>query len=369
MKKIIALVLVVVSFISCKKDGDNKTTATFDRKDFQEKVTQQLILPAHENFTNKAATFSKVVSDFITNPDQANLIKAQEEWKELSLAYRKCEMFDMGEAKKTYLHSSFNFWPINQNQIENYIVDNTTMDKKFFEFLGSNTKGLFAFEYLLYNRDKGNSEVVKAFTGNTKAIQRRKDYLKGVADILVNESKRINDFWTPSGQNYGSRFSSDTENGINGSFNILVNALSNLTERIAVKKLGKPLGKGAGDKISPDQFHQYISKTSKENLLANIEVIQLLLEGNDKIVGLNENLDVVGIQKSGQPLSKLISTRIKEAKEALQKAKPPLSDTIASDKTDIENTYSAIRELLLLIKVDMANALAITITISDSDGD
>jgi predicted lipoprotein len=42
---------------------------------------------------------------------------------------------------------------------------------------------------------------------------------------------------------------------------------------------------------------------------------------------------------------------------------------VRTETAQIEGAYDAIKSLLVLIKVDMANKLGITITFSDADGD
>lgn len=361
-------ILALVLAIACSKDDDSSSQAkTYDKASILSEVSQDVILPAHKNLANMADEFLAKVKSLEANPAMSQLTVAQTEWIGLSKAYRSCEVFDLGEVANTYIHRSFSVYPANKSQIESYIQDNIALDAAFFESAGSNTKGLFSMEYLIYN-ENGNQAVLDSFTVSANKA-RRIEYLVGLAENMKKKADELELFWTIDGSNYAATFEADLSDDINGSMSLLVNSIINLTERIAVKKLGKPLGKIAGTPKNPELFRQYRSKTSWDNISSNYLVLRRLIDGGTDGIGLLKALDDLGAKSGDVKTSDLIRTKLEKINLFFSFQSETLEEMLVNDEVKVEDLYQQFRELLLILKTDVADVMSITIKISDSDGD
>ena len=65
-------------------------------------------------------------------------------------------------------------------------------------------------------------------------------------------------------------------------------------------------------------------------------------------------------KKDGQPLSQVISRKTDDILQKLQALPQPLEDNLS--QAEVNEVYERLKELLVLVKVDMTSALAVTLT-------
>jgi predicted lipoprotein len=71
----------------------------------------------------------------------------------------------------------------------------------------------------------------------------------------------------------------------------------------------------------------------------------------------------------GSPLATRITQQMQTAIAAVQAIPPPLRRAVVQHPQAVTAAYDAMKELLILLKVDMTNVLGVTVDFGDIDGD
>jgi predicted lipoprotein len=330
-------------------------TPQFDREAMLTNIADEVILPAHEAFLARSAALEKEAGDFSENPTAESLTRLQESWLEAARAWKRVELYPFGGTM--LLHTSIEKRPVNEEFIENFIATEPVLDEAFIEGIGSTSKGLGAIEYLIFDPEGGDAQVLESFSD-----PRRGEYLAGLAANLNTRAERLGDAWAPEGGNYREAFIDAAADGadLEGSISLLSNEMIFLTEMVAREKIGVPLGKDGFGEPSPESAEGYRSGSSLDLTKANIEALQAAFEA-----GLDEYLSQLG----GEATAEAISTQFETVLADLEAIGPSLEEAVVTRPEDVEKAYQSLRVLVTLLKTDMANRLGITITFSDNDGD
>ena len=73
--------------------------------------------------------------------------------------------------------------------------------------------------------------------------------------------------------------------------------------------------------------------------------------------------------KNGADLSDLIIAQFEEARVAIELLNTDFTEQIATDNTAMLNAYDELQRNVILLKVDMLQALSIDVDYVDTDGD
>ncbi|MCX6183028.1 MAG: imelysin family protein [Bacteroidetes bacterium] len=358
-------VLIAILIGSCKKK-ESEVKTPFDEKAMLGNIGEIVIKPLHQRFVQECGELVTAAQNFSTQNDSANLSAYQFQWKETRHWWKQCEAYILGVPAEIYINFKIDKWPTNQTFIDNNINGISTLNEAFVESQGSTAKGFPAIEYLVFNTN-GDSLVLKNFTTDINAT-RRMDYLIALTLNLQTKATYLLQTWN----DYLPDFETTVRTDIYGSLSKLINAQSSLLEQIVNTKLGYPLGKTNGDVAIPESVEDYLSKESVNDIRINLAGIQeayLCSFGGNSGKGLRDFLNYNEAKKGDDLLSTVIDNKFAECFAALDKISSPLSGAVNSQKTDVEDLYIKIRDLLILYKSNMADDLGVTITFNDNDGD
>ena len=123
---------------------------SFDRKAMFRDITQNVILPAHEAFVSESALLVQKVHAFQAEPTVEKLEALQAQWKQVSLAWKACELFELGPVQEVFIHNLIHKWPTNPKLIEEHLASADSIDQDLIDSIGSTSKGLPAIEYLIF---------------------------------------------------------------------------------------------------------------------------------------------------------------------------------------------------------------------------
>ncbi len=335
---------------------------SFDRRAMLDALVLETILPLHETLATEAAELEAAGQAFQADPTEDTLADFQAAWEEASIAFEHIQVYSFQRVMPymTQLDSA----PTNIPFIEDYIEleEPGTIDAEFVSLLGSSSKGLPALEYLIFSEDA---------LADLTETQNRRDYavaaaadIRRVADQLVTE-------WTPGEGGYADRFiSADGEPAsVRSSVSMITNEMIAGLEDVARFWLGGPLGYRNGGEPQPDLVEAPYSNTSVSKLVANLEGVQMALNGHEDVPSLADYLDFLGAELDGEPLSEVLNAEIEALIEQLNSIDGPLQTAVVEDTATVEETYEQAVDLLQLVKTDTANQLGITVTFSDNDGD
>ncbi|MCA9946455.1 MAG: imelysin family protein [Anaerolineales bacterium] len=377
MKKLIFLIILLIlmgcGFATGAETAVPSPTSTppgFDRQALLENIINQIALPAHEDFADKAQLLETAVANFTADPTLANLEAAQEAWREAATARTSLLTFRLGLVDDSLLHNRLDNRPARDTFIEETIAGDVTIDAAFIESIGSSSIGLGAMEYLLFDPEGGSAAVLARFSQAENA-DRRQAYLLGVAHNLAQKANALRQIWLPEGENYAQAFIAGEMDGgeLQGPMNMLVNQMIADLEEIIGSRMGKPTGSTSNGQARPDLVESPFAFWSLPRIESTLVMMHTIYMGGDGL-GFDDYLDFLEAEGSGgTPLSQVIDDQFVTTLAAFAAIEGTLHTAVTDHPDQVNAAYEEVRTLLVLIKADMTNQLGITLTFNDNDGD
>lgn len=350
--KIIKIITLLFVFISCKNNSN--VVSPFDIQELRADIIKNIETPINTNFVQSINALNNSIHMFTTNSNEENLVIARNHWKIAAKNYSSIQVLNIGEIKTSYIQNSFFSWVANAKAIEEYIASKKELSETVINSISTNLRGLSAIEHLLF--DKNIMQTIQSFTSN-----RRKKYLNIIGLNLVTKATLFDSKWNT----FRKTFVRNNSKGINGSINQIINQMYALLEDVKSYKIGQPAG---------------IEKTNIPNIMLlqaqKSEYSLVLIQNNIKSIrniyfGQKNGIDdfVSSISKN-ELLNNKIRTQFETIENSMLAFKnTSLKKAIIDDKMLVKKLYDQIKELLVLIKTDVASVLSITITFTDNDGD
>ena len=369
-KKTLAIIPSIIATVllflwSCNSDGisESEYQIQYTRTAQLENIYENEIIVLSNDFVLSTGLLETSIQNFKTATTLENLINVQENWIAALKIWKQLELYNLGAVENSFIHFEINRWATNTSNIDDNIEGNETLDAAFIASKGSSSKGLSALEYLLFSSEE-NQEVVNSFTSEIN-FERKLDYLVALSINLKTKSQDLLSIW----QDEKTSFISSIENGITGSQNQLTNAMINLIEEIIISKLGNPLGDKTGGIINIDALEATRSKTSIIIIQEHLNALKKCYTGqlleNDINWGFDNYLSL--IEKND--LNASIIAAFAACQTKIDVITTPLVLELETTPENVTNLQDAFRDLLVLIKIDLSNAIGATVTLSDNDGD
>ncbi len=355
---------------SCKKkeqEEEECLNTSFDRKEMVSNLTTQYIVPAYDNYVQKAEALNNKVNSFASTPSEAFLTECRNAWKALAMAWQSVAFLEFGPAENIGLRSQTNLYPVDTALINNNIASGGTNLGLPNNYVA---KGIQAIDYLLFLPNLSEADIVQEYLNSTE----KKDYLKALSQELLDNAKTVASDWGSE----STDFINNTASNAQGSaVSIIVNALSEHYEAFARKgKLGIPVGifNGFSQTPLPGHAEAFYSGYSLELLIGHMEAIQTFIKGEGFAtggngLGLDDYADFVSAKKGDENLSSAINTQIENIITDIESFSAPLSQYVTSNPAESKDAYQSMQKLVPLIKVDLTSALGVLITYQDNDGD
>lgn len=366
MKKTLSLSLLctlIAAFIfqACQKDtnSDALSQTQFHKKAQLTNIYENEIRPLSLSFTEQTKLLNETVIKYNTDPNAVNLGLAQEQWKTIQMVWKQLELYDLGAVSDSFITFEINRWPTDTSRIEENINGSEILNKAFIASLGSSSKGIAALEYLLFSTSDTSLNTTMYYE------IRKQAYIIAVAENLNSKAIQLEVLW----KNNETEFIGALENGISGSQNQVINAIVTLIEEIIIAKLGNPLGDTNAGIIEPDRLEGYYSKFSKEIIQQHLTALKRSFKGDFALTSFRVGFDDFLVLIGSEEFSIKISEQFTECQKKLDAIQGSLEDEIVTNPDAVVALKDSFRDLLVLIKVDMANVLGSTITFNDNDGD
>ena len=367
MRKYFFTILIVFGLItSCNENLDSIDTGPkFDRASLLENWFANHINPSYNNFSNELSQLSSKVLDAKNNGvNETNLEELRNSFQQTYKAWQYVEMFNIGKAEEIYYSSTMNIYPVNTARVESNINSDNYDLNNANNFAA---QGLPTMGYLLYGVGSSKSEIIDKLN-DTSYI----NYLMSITNqMTINTSAIINDWET-----YKSEFLSSTDNTATSAVNMMVNDFIYYYEKgFRANKFGIPGGVFSSTPI-PENLESYFSGSSKDLSLEAMSAIKAFFVGRHALNGTTYNgsslksiileLD----QNLGQNnLATRISYKLDVAIEKINDLDESFYNQIQNDNNKFLQTYDAIQEVVVLLKVDMLQLLSINVDYVDADGD
>lgn len=341
---------------------------TYDRQAMLGRIVEEVIVPEHDRFLEEARRLEAAAGRLAADPTRAALTETRERWVEAQLAWKGVELYQFEGL--LLVHNAIEKRPPRAAFIEEAVADLAAgeadgSDPAFAESLGSTTKGLAAIEYLVFP-EGGEGATPGASVLASLEDPARRTFLHALSRDLVRRAEELVGFWSSEGDGYGDTFRTNDSEGADtsGSISLLANNLIELCETTLQLRLGAPLGRTTDGTPRPDEVESPRSGRSLEMALARVEAMERVFHA-----GLDDYLDHLDGGTGEDRLSRRVGRRIRSVKRALRATPGPLRVAVVEEPEAVGAAYEEMRELLVLLKVDMAGQLGITVTFGDADGD
>lgn len=361
MKKLLRRLLFLSLFIiSCSQNR------TFNRQAMLANITEEVILPVHENFVATLAELEEASRIFNNDPNLATLSDVQAAWLAASLGRMAILPFRLGPIDDSLLHNRLDNRPPRLTFIEETLIGGSEpLTGDYLDSVGSSSVGLGAVEYLLFDPAGANPAILSTFTTAPQATRRR-ELLVALTQNLHQKGQQLSQTWADYAQPFVEAEMDDGE--LQGSMNMLVNQMIADVEEIIATRLGKPSGQRSNGAIRPDLVEAVYSQASLPRIIATLEGIQTAFNGGDGL-GFDDYLNYLEATYQDEPLSATINAQFEQSLAALRAIDGPLEQAVVQDLPQVMTAMAEIETLLLLLKVDMTNQLGVTLTFNDNDGD
>lgn len=350
---------------SCKeKDKGMDASLAFDRGALLQSVSSSIIMPAYDSSVFYFSSFSQSIQQFKALQSQENLLAAQQNWKQFARIWQYAAAFNFGPAAekgiKKSLAEEIASFPVSGTKIESFIL---AKDSSFANF-DRDSRGIFAIEYLLFDLNQNNANILQKFADDAWRIQ----YLLACVNHVWLNLNLVQTEW----KTYQASFVSNVGTDIGSSTSLLYNEFLKYYEGLKNFKFGIPLGRRPGQTSSlPSNVEAYYSGYSTELAREHWKCVQLIWEGTGlngaQGIGFKSYLEKV---EGGNALITLTQNQVAATQtkfDALPAGK--LSDAISNDFAKVDDVHTELQKLTRFYKSDLSSLIGIAVTYSSGDGD
>jgi|VirMetMinimDraft_7_1064189.scaffolds.fasta_scaffold29848_3 predicted lipoprotein len=355
--KLVSLFLCIGLFnmIACKKQQD------FDKTAMLKGIIDEFVLPSYAQLLIDNKALETACINFGNAPTITNIEQVQAAWKTTMQTWSTVEMLVFGPGRDNYRYLKLDNTPSSPNFIENAIADTVLIDSLYIADRSSYTKGLASIEYLIFDNNNNQTNLLNGYqTGANK--ERRFAYL---LNCIKNTKGLIGEIETEWRSSYANTLSQATGNTSQDGIASLSNAVVHMSQTLARKKLGKPLGKESADQLlHPEYLESPYAHFSWDMILYNLKGIQQIFGTSEK--GLGSYLTYLIDDDA-------LTTRIVEQAnkvELLVKARQlTLLDDLTTNTAEVETIYQEMSQLYDDLSSSISTYFSITILANPDDGD
>lgn len=368
-KKVLVLIAFVFIALACSSsdDGSGNTSDNFDRTTLLTNWADNIIVPIYDDLNTLLADLVVKKDAFVTTPNQTTLNEFRTSWYNSYKVWQYAEMFNIGRAEEINFAFQMNIYPTNvsdiQSNIESQSYDLTNVNN-------NDAVGFPALDYMLYGLADDDADILEFYTTNTEASK----YLTYASD-LTNQMKALTQDVTSNWSTYRQTFINNTNNTVTGSLNKLVNDFIYYYEKgLRANKIGIPAGNFSTTPLPEKVEGYYRNDVSKALATEAMGAVKDFFNGkaytsNVTDESLASYLDYLNTIKNGEDLSVLINDQFDTAQANIDSLDDSFTNQINSDNTKMTETFDALQMAVVLLKVDMLQAINISVDYVDADGD
>jgi len=352
MKKTLLIAgLATVTLFACKKDdGDNNASAE-DFKTTEQKALIDFVdvvaVPQYTDLSAKADALNAAVVALNTTPTDNNLANARTAWIDMRSVWEQCEGFLFGPVEDDYYDPSMDTWPTDYRQMDSLMSSTSTLSQSIIQTITYSLRGFHPLEYILFGAN-----------GSRKAVDitpRQKEYMLVLAQDLKDNCQQLATSWSPMGGNYAGTvktagYGSTKYTTRHEVYKAIADGLVTICGEVGEGKMQDPLGANAGaaDSQLVESPYSGNSVSDFKNNIVGLENVYLSRYGSRNGKSLS---DVV--KANNQSLDNTIRTQITAAINSFNLITLPYEQAIYSQRTQIQQTQTALATLQATLDVDL----------------
>lgn len=362
----IVLVIASMCIVSCNDMSDNasQNVDNFDRKTMLSDWSDNIIIPAYERYSISLEVLSVQYENFKNEPSIDKLTLLRNAYIDAYKLWQWVSMYEIGKAESNNIRNFTNIFPCDTSSINKHIESQSyNLD------LPSNydTQGFPAIDYLLYGIAEDDTKIIQLLT-NTKY----ETYFNNLIARLLTLCNEIKDDWKTD---YYEIFINNSGSSATSSVDKLVNDFLLYFEKfLRAGKIGIPAGIFSGNTISSNIEAPYSGIYSKELFLEAMKAVQYFIEGKtydgaDTVTSIKQYLQYIRTQNNTTDIAFSIENQLQQCINAAEILSSNLKTQVETDNTKMLQVYDELQKTVILLKVDMMQALNIQIDYVDADGD
>lgn len=371
MKKI-SFILTLIFLFACEPDGPAEPkkpdVSDFDRQAMLQNWADNIIIPGLTAFSEKTLELKNAGETFSNDPTQSNLETLRTSWKEAYLLWQRVSMFDIGKAAELRYRDNLNIYPANVAEID----ENISQGGYNLELPSQNDRqGFPALDYLLHGLADNDASILAFYTTNSLA----NNYTTYVSDLVTRIDALTQSVLSDWKGSYRETFLNNDGSTAASSIDMLVNDYVFYYEKnLRAGKVGIPGGVFSGNPLGTHVEAFYKKDFSKELLMEALNAVQDFFNGKafastSEGKSLKAYLNFLMTLKDGSDLSSLINTQFDATRTQATSLSNNFFEQIESNNIALLSTYDQLQLNVVLLKVDMLQALNINVDYVDADGD
>jgi predicted lipoprotein len=361
-----AAILIAIICLFAAPVAAQEAPAEFTRAAMLQHITENLILPVHEQFRDAAAALQEAAAAFRDAPGDETLAALQTEWLHASELWQSVAVYRLGEGAFAIQNRIANDSPIATAVIDMFINGSDPLTAESLSVFGSNVMGIRTIEYLIFDRSGGNAAVLEKFT-TSETGARRMEYLLITVEDLAEAAAALWDYWSPEAGNYAADFTNPDVVPEQEAISMLANRIIDSHEDMINMRVGWPLGILSG-RVQPSIVEAPYSGASTMQITATFDTVQIAFSGGDGL-GFDDYLNFLNATNEDGLLSDAIFAQMAVVDAAIDALGMPLDEVLETDPEAAQTVYTEGRKLVVLLKADMASRLGVITTPSENDGD
>ena len=366
MKKVLLILSIAILLTSCGGGEDKIYGDGYDRNILLTNITDNIIIPAYENFYTDITDLENTVTLFASQADQTNFDLVEQAWFDAYKSWQHVEMFDINMAEELNFRKKMNSYPCNTARIELNIANGG------YDFDDPNhyaAQGFPTLDYLINGLPNGLSDYTNANGAMYLA------YLQAVVNDMKINTNNIQNEWISN----RDEFVTSTANTATSSLNKLTNDFIFYYEKgLRANKIGIPVGIFSGSALPQNvECYYYNLETgnaSKILLMEAFDAVEKTFNGisfdeNNNGEGWENYLQFLNALSNGINLDTDINQTFSDAVDALENLDDDLMNQIITDELQVRAAYDKVQRGTVLLKTDMLGYLNIDVDYVDADGD
>ncbi|WP_235297349.1 imelysin family protein [Portibacter marinus] len=346
LNRLLSLIFLITLFTGCEQSFIPETKDNFDRELMLENWVDLHIKPGYAQYLSALNELAIKNVDFKTAPSTSTLDALRNTYLQAYESWQMVALFEIGEAEKLGMRGYTNTYPTNIEKVKSNI------EQQNINLALPSTRvaqGFPALDYMLFDKIKADELVEKLSANDCSA------YLDLLISRLQKLATQVNDSWNVEER---SSFVQNPE-----SVDRMVNDFLFYYEKyLRAGKVGIPAGVFSGDPLPMNVEAPYSSKYSKNLLLTALNAAQAFFNADNSLADYLEFMD------KGE-IAIAINNHWEQAKRLLKDIDPSLKDQINENNLQLLEVYDELQKAVVLLKVDMLQALSIQVDYVDADGD
>lgn len=339
------LLLPLLLFTCGPADDDEVVTQTFDREKMLEHWANNLIAPAFSDLARTTRELADRAIDYRAQPSADHLQGVRDAFEPAYLSWQRASPYMTGAGEELRLTEQLNIYPTDTARLRSVEEINLLLPSSI------DLQGFPALDYLLY----GSIE-------HADYAQRIALVAQRAAELSQQASERWQD------EDYRKSYTEASGNSATASVDRTVNDFLFWYEKhLRAGKVGIPAGvfssNGPNALLAEAPYHGGLSKQ------LYLEALSAGERFFSSEPGLKDYLDALMVERNGQSLSQRIEDNFTAARQQASELDDDFATQVRTDNRAMLELYDALQANVILLKVDMLQALGINVDFVDADGD